>query len=233
MKIFVMIVMAVMVMGAGPTTKLSLPQLILDLELEKKSAIDKCHQTNEFKVAFAEREKKRVELDAARATDIPAQDRMTVSSAFGKAERVCKQMETTAILDDQKIQILEQAIKTAEAEAERGRQEQAEAKAAQDRFTEDAKAKDPIQVAIRDGQIVKGMTVEQAHQAFETSVAKSYYGHFGVRNVTDNSELEDGTRIIRWRCLVPTENAPFLARSVTVKSRDGKVVSIEDVNNNP
>jgi len=238
------ILIALLSVSAGPTTSPTtkpLNAVVLQQSIEdaraaivkaKDAALSRCRETPEYQAAAADREAKQHLLEDARRDGSP-ENRLAASSVFVKADLVVKKMEAEAISEDDAVKTSSAELTIAEASLRGVREEQKQQQEIAAASAKMAKENNPIAVAIRQHRIVKGMTVSQAHEAFEGSIAISYYGHFGPRNVTDNSDLEDGTQVVRWRSLVPSDGGPFVARSVTIKVRDGKVISVEDVDNNP
>src|SRR5688572_26691704 len=177
------------------------------VEKAKADGVRRLESSREYKDALAEQEARQKALEKARASGTP-QEKLDASAAFTKARQLVEKMRADSIAKDEVLKKAVAAKSAADLELVRaGKHAAAE-----------REANDPVNVAIRQGKFIKGMTESQAGEVM---------ARFPVS--TTEKKVEDagnGEKLIHWSQRDVTTGD--VVRKVTLVLRNGVVESVTE-----
>ena len=170
---------------------------------------------------------RKVALEQARSSGT-AQDRLDASAAFNRARKALDDARAEALKASKEV--LEAQLKVATAKASLAMavaDEKAKAEAKQ--AADDEKARnDPVRIAIRKHQVIKGMTDEQVKQAMTFKHDPTKANWVAERSISDPG---DGRSISIWHIGYTSRYQVQFAetRTVTVVEESGVVIKVSQI----
>ena len=195
-----------------------------DLALAQDRATQDLDNSPAGKALVADVAAKQAALEQARASGTP-QDRLDASAAFNRARKTLDDARAAALKASKEVREAQAKVATASAAlAAASADEKAKAEAKQ--AAEDEKARnDPVRIAIRKHQVIKGMTDDQVKQAmaFKNDPAKATW-----RAERSINEPGDGKTISTWHIGYTSRYQREFTetRTVTVVEEGGAVVKV-------
>ena len=177
------------------------------VEKARADGVRRLEASPAFKDALAELAGKQKALDKARASGTP-QEKLNASAAFTKARRLVEKMRADSVDKDDVLKKAVAAKSAADVELVR----------AGKRAAAEREENDPVNVAIRQGKFIKGMTESQAGQVM---------ARFPV--IATEKKVEDsgnGEKLIHWSQRDVTTGD--VVRRVTLVLRNGVVESVTE-----
>ena len=232
---WILILAALLAVGAGPTTKPTTQPMDLqfdrdviarakkDVESAKEKCVERVRSTPAYRAAKAEADRLKEKLDAAR-TSRSATDRLVASHDFVQANERLKKVERDALAADVDVAGAREELSTAQVNLisdEQMLKLQETERADRERKKREA---DPVHLAKGAGRIVKGMSEEDAK-----GIAFKKLAGIGKFIETQREELEDGAVIVEWRRLQRSAKGDgIVTRRIRITLIQGKVVSVQD-----
>jgi hypothetical protein len=235
---------------AEPTAKAELERVKAAVAKASDAALHRLRATDQYKSLATQREAARGVLEKARGGD-DRQAKLAASREFVRIDQAVKKMESDAIASDPAVASAEQR----EADL-RGAIADLDAKMqAAKKAIADAIANSPINVAVREHRIIKGMTEHEAADAmvyteparnmvkelnaaaFATQVTQgAYHPYIGPKWIINRTVAEngDGGKVIEWNVTLggysPVQHLNFPhIRTVRASFKEGRVIEVVDV----
>ncbi|HZL35204.1 MAG TPA: hypothetical protein VFC78_07835 [Tepidisphaeraceae bacterium] len=174
------------------------------LKSAREASLARFHATPAYKTLIAEVDSDLSALEELRKGPA-SQDRLDASAKYNKARLALSQMEITAIAADPAVRKAGLDLADADSRMRRSREERWQKERATAQRVAEEKANDPIQRAINDHMVIRGMTYQQVVE----SLGKPY-------SITQGADVIDATwkwGTLYWTVVFYSNEASIISRT--------------------